>query len=245
MMVSRNLRQVNVLGVKVDDVSIDQAVEIVSGWLKKGDGHYIVTPNPEFVMAARKDPEFKKVLNSADLSIPDGVGLKIGSDIENTTPGVDLLERLCKEAADLGFTTGFLGGRDGVAKKAAECLQKKYPKLKVVFTEDGPEVNSMGNVGVGFFSPTIPACDILFVAFGQVKQEKWIAKNLANIPVKVAMGVGGSFDEISGRVPRIPGWIQKIGLKWLARLILQPWRIKRQMALFEFVWLVLVRSKGS
>ncbi len=241
-MSDKSWKQVNVLGVKVDDVSIDQAAELVVGWLKTGGKHYIVTPNPEFVMAAQKDQEFKKVLNNAGLSIPDGVGLKIGSDILNTTSGVDLLERLCREAADLGFTTGFLGGRDGVAKQAAECLQKKYLGLKVVFANDGPEVDSMGNVLSSMLYP-ISQVDILFVAFGQVKQEKWIANNLPHIPVKVAMGVGGSFDEISGRVLRVPRWIQKIGLKWLVRLILQPWRIKRQAALLKYIWLVLTSRR--
>jgi len=269
---NKNFKKVNVLGVKIDDLSMDQAVELVEGWLKRDGKHYIVTPNPEFVMAAQYDPEFKKILNDADLAIPDGVGLKIGSDLENTTPGVDFLDSLCKEAAGLGFTTGFLGGRDGVAKKAAECLQKKYPGLKVVLAEDGPEVDINGKLDVrsekldkevgslkldnqksnfqyhdpfsNFQHPT-SAIDLLFVAFGQVKQEKWIAKNLLNLPVKVMMGVGGSFDEISGRVPRIPGWVRKAGLKWLVRLILQPWRIKRQLALLKFVWLVLVYRKGS
>lgn len=246
MMASRNLRQVNVLGVKVDDLSMDQATDLVVGWLKTGGKHYIVTPNPEFVMAAQGDPEFKKVLNGADLSIPDGVGLKIGSDLESNIPGVDFVERLCKEASDLGFTTGFLGGRSGVAKRAAECLQKKYPGLKVAFAEDGPEVDTDGEQVSSDPLDTkylIPNTDLLFVAFGQVKQEKWIAKNLDSIPVKVAMGVGGSFDEISGRVLKVPSWVQKIGLKWLARLILQPWRIKRQMVLVKYLWLVTCNKK--
>ena len=84
-----------------------------------------------------------------------------------------------------------------------------------------------------------PEIDLLFVAFGQVKQEKWIAKNLPKIPVKVAMGVGGSFDEISGRVPRPPKWISNLGLKWLFRLVAEPWRIKRQLALLKFAWQVI------
>lgn len=254
-MVDENIKRVNVLGVKIDDISMDQAVELVEGWVKKGGKHYIVTPNPEFVMAAQVDGEFKRVLDNADLAIPDGVGLKIGSDIKNTIAGVDFLERLCKMSSENGFTTGFLGGRYDVAKKAAECLKKKYPGLKVMFAEGGGEVNDDGRWKVegSILNPQkstlyplpptvkIPPIDLLFVAFGQVKQEKWIAKNLPHLPVKVAMGVGGSFDEISGRVPRIPGLVQSMGLKWLVRLILEPRRIKRQLALLKFVWLVVVR----
>ncbi|MDZ4246820.1 MAG: WecB/TagA/CpsF family glycosyltransferase [Dehalococcoidia bacterium] len=267
---NQNFKQVNILGVEIDDISMEEAVGMVEGWIEEGGRHYIVTPNPEFVMAAQKDPEFKRILNNADLAIPDGVGLKIGSDLENTIAGVDFLERLCKEAAEKGFTTGFLGGRDGVAKEAAECLQKKYPGLKVVLAEDGGEINDNGEIvpagpaarqphafptaltsagpphgAPRLASPAPPPTDILFVAFGQVKQEKWIAKNLSKIPVRVAMGVGGAFDEISGRVPRVPAWVQRTGLKWLARLVLQPWRIKRQLVLVKFVWLVIVGRLGS
>lgn len=267
-MAKGNFKQVNVLGVKIDDLSMDQSVDLVKGWIEKGGKHYIVTPNPEFVMAARGDPEFKRVLNEADLAIADGVGLKIGSDLESNIPGVDFLERLCKLSSEKGFTTGFLGGRDGVALVAANCLQKKYPGLKVVLAEDGGEVDINGKLDVRsekldkevgslkldnqksnfqYHNPfsnlqhLTSTIDLLFVAFGQIKQEKWIAKNLPNLPVKVAMGVGGAFNYISGRVPRAPGWMRSLGLEWLFRLAVQPWRIKRQLALLKFLWLVMVK----
>lgn len=249
----RKFSSVDIFGVRIDRVTMDQAVEVVVEWIEGAGKYYIVTPNPEFVVVAQKDLEFKKVLNGADLAVADGVGLKLAGDVESIIPGVDLLERLCKEASEKGFTVGFLGGMEGVAKKASERLQKKYPGLKVVFAEGGGEVDLNGNVGAhhdvpetraGYDLPLhIPSCDILFVAFGQVKQEKWIAQNLDKIPVKVAMGVGGSLDEISGKVLRVPAWIQKLGLKWLARLILQPWRIKRQLSLIKFVWMVLTTKK--
>ncbi len=263
------MEKVNILGVYIDNISMEKAKNRVVEWLKKGGKHYIVTPNPEFVMAAQKDHEFKKILNGADMAIPDGVGLKLASDLESTISGVDFMEELIKLSADLGFAVGFLGGRDRVAKELSECLQKKYPKLKIAFAESGGEIDENGDYiargPVGLYphpmssldaagtrrgtpasatprstSLAIPSLDILFVAFGQVKQEKWIYKNLPEIPVKVAMGVGGAFDELSGRVPRIPSWVQKIGLKWLVRLILEPRRIKRQLALLQFVWKVVV-----
>lgn len=285
----------NILGVKVDKVTMDQAVELVEIWLSEQGKHYIVTPNPEFVMAAQKDEEFKKVLNQADLAIPDGAGLKIVGDmnflkrkfyhlffrkrdinnlyddIESTIPGVDLMEELIKVAAKKGFTTGFLGGRNGVAKEVADCLQKKYSGLKVALAEDGPLIDCNGDIvrgpvglhprpmsslsldklGIaagtrrGAPAPatphiTVPQTDLLFVAFGQVKQEKWIVKNLPKIPVKVAMGVGGSFDYLSGRVKRAPKWVRNLDLEWLFRLILQPRRIKRQLVLVKFVWKVIL-----
>lgn len=238
------MNSVNILGVRVDKVTLNQAVGIVEGWLEKGGGkHYIVTPNVEFIMTSQKDGEFKNILNGADLAIPDGFGLKLASDLKDIVAGVDLMEELVRLAAEKGFTVGFLGGKGSVAKKTSEVLVKKYPGLKVVLAEDGPEVDREGRVDGGNWNWGVDdgswKIDILFVAFGAVKQEKWIAKNLIKLPVKVAMGVGGSFDEISGRVPRIPRWVHSLGLKWLVRLVLQPWRIKRQLALVKFVFLVL------
>ncbi len=262
-----------VLGIKIDDITMDQAMGIVVGWLKKGKGkHYIVTPNPEIVIMAKEDEELKKILNQADLAIPDGVGLRLGTDIVCHTPGIDLMEVLIKLSEDYGFTVGLLGGRDGVAKKAGECLRKKYPKLKVTFASSGGEINKDGNVILnevkdlslaslsrsgrmrvpnksGDSSPDfhrgqndIPQTDILFVAFGPPKQEKWIARNINKIPVKVAMGVGGAFDYISGEIPRAPKIIRDLGFEWLFRLVVQPWRIKRQLALLKYL-ILLVSSR--
>lgn len=234
----------DVLGVKIDDVSLDQAVEIVKGWLKKSGKHQIVTPNPEIVVMAQEDKDLFAILNNADLAIPDGAGLKLGSDIVCNTPGIDLLESLIKLAEDLGFTTGFLGGRGKVAENCAKCLKKKYPKLKVSFADSGGEVNENGEIIHHNTKYVIPNTDFLFVAFGPPKQEKWISKNISKLPVKVAMGVGGAFDILSGRVPRAPGWVRSLNLEWLFRLIIQPWRIKRQLALIKYLWL-LTRYSSS
>lgn len=232
----KKFSSVDIFGVRVDTPSMDQAVEQVVEWVMGNGRHYIVTPNPEFIIIAQKDLEFKKVLNQADLSIPDGAGLKLAADIQSTTPGVDLMEELIKVSAKKGFTIGLLGGGDLVAVKLAECLKKKYPGLKVVFAESGGMVDEEGRLPR---LPRLPRLDILFVAFGQVKQEKWIAQNLSHLPVKVAMGVGGAFDYLSGLVPRAPKLMRNLGLEWLFRLVLQPWRIKRQLVLIKFVFMVI------
>ena len=265
-----SFESVNILGVRVDMMTMDQAVEQIEGWLTGGGGkHYIVTPNVEFIMAAHQDKEFQKVLNEADLAIPDSARLGwakmeltqknflnklllwplflcpnlVPSSKFQVITGTDLMEKLCEVSAKYGLTVGFLGGRNGVAIKASECLKQKYPELKVVLAEDGPEVDGEGNE-VYSIQYSTPNTDLLFVAFGQMKQEKWIAQNLSKIPVKVAMGVGGAFDYLSGSVPRAPGWMRGLGLEWLFRLIIQPWRIKRFGALVGFVWLIL-RSDGG
>lgn len=230
----------DILGVKIDDICLDDAVRTVENWLRKKGKHYIVTPNPEIVVACQKDHHLKKIINNADLAIPDGVGLRLAADIVCNTPGTDLMDALVKMANNRAFTTGFLGGRDGVAEKTSECLLKKYPKLKITFAESGGEVDEEGNMLRGAKRREVTlATDILFVAFGPPKQEKWIAKNLDKIPVKVAMGVGGAFDYLSGRVPRAPILLREVGLEWLFRLAVQPWRIKRQIALIRFLILIL------
>lgn len=236
----------NVLGVKIDDISVDQAVKAVEDWLHKLGKHYIVTPNPEIVVMAQKDLELKKIINNADLAIPDGAGLKLSGDIVNTTPGIDLMESLIKLAADLGFAVGFLGGRGEVAKETAERLRKKYPKLTVRYALEGPVIPAKAGIYTNK-DLWIPdqvrddKVDILFVAFGPPKQEKWIAKNLDKLNVKVAMGVGGAFDYLSGRIPRAPKLMRSLNLEWLFRLIIQPWRIKRQINLLKFLLLVMLR----
>lgn len=250
-----------ILGINVDSVTMDQALKKVEGWLKnKKTKHYIVTPNLEFIKDAQKDPEFKKILNKADLAIPDSTRLSwlrrltieknylkrllifpqgIFPQVTHfdVVTGIDLMERLCKVASEKAFTVGLLGGASGVAELCAERLQKKYPKLDVVFINSGGSTpTKSGSTHTPYH---IPHTNILFVAFGHGKQEKWIAQNLDKIPVNVAMGVGGSFDVISGNVPRAPVLMRDMGMEWLFRLIVQPWRIKRQLKLVLFLVKIL------
>lgn len=225
------MAKVDVLGIKVDDVSEEEALNIVGELLKKPGKYYIVTPNPEFIVAAYKDPVFTKILNDADLSIPDGIGLKLVGKVKNRVTGIDLMEKMVALASQKGYSVGFLGARGDIAQRAAQAFKNKYSNLKISLAESGGEAFTLTNLNI---KPT----DILFVAFGHGKQEKWIMDNLSQVPVKLAMGVGGAFDVISGDVPRAPQWIRNIGLEWLFRLIIQPWRIKRQLALIKFLWLV-------
>lgn len=233
--------KVNVLGVKIDDITLDQALKMVEKWIYSPGKYYIVTPNPEFLVAAQKDPEFKKILNGADLAIPDGAGLRLSGKIKNIFSGTDFMERLVKVSSEKGLVVGFLGSRGQVAVKCAERLKEKYPNLKVGFADNGGEVDKAGNVIPARFARRAQAeihispVDILFVAFGHIKQEKWIAKNLKKIPVHVVMGVGGAFDYLSNTVPRAPIFIRKSGFEWLFRLILQPWRISRQLSLVKYL----------
>jgi len=239
------MQKINILGVNISNITFSEGVDIVRGWLTENNGkQYIVTPNPEFVMRAQKDTEFKQILNKADLAIPDGVGLIwagkiLGTSFKERVTGVDFMLGLCELAAKEGYTIGLLGGRDGVAEKTAKNLQGKLPNLKINFI--GEEWNSRG---VMHYAPT-DKIDILFVAYGAPKQEKWIAENLNNLPVKVAMGVGGTFDYLAGKTLRAPKWMRQIGLEWLYRLICEPWRFRRQLAIWKFGFLILKHKLAS
>jgi N-acetylglucosaminyldiphosphoundecaprenol N-acetyl-beta-D-mannosaminyltransferase len=205
---------------------------MIKGLEKSEEKYYIVTPNPEILVLANNDPVYKKVINNAKLALPDGIGVMMASRLLSKPlrwriHGVDLMEGICREVSKRPITVGFLGGRANVAESAAECLRVKYPGLKVNFTEE--EWN---------FEKKHPETDILFVAFGSPKQEIWIAENLSRLPVKVAIGVGGAFDFVSRKVMRAPVLVRKIGLEWLFRLIIQPWRIERQLRLIKFIFLV-------
>lgn len=241
------LPSTKILDVDISTSQKSEILEYVVDFAKerKGKG-YIVTPNPEILMYAKKHPAFQEVLNRAQVALPDGVGVLVADrilqkKIIGRITGVDFMIDLCRESSIWGLTVGFLGGRGGVAERTADCLREKFPTLKVVY------VSEEWNIDAGPAAPhprsASPAfaghIDILFVAFGFPKQEEWIAKNLESLPVTVAMGVGGSFDYISGKVARAPKLVRNIGMEWAFRLFRQPWRIRRQMVLPAFVFEIL------
>lgn len=230
----------SILGVKIDNLTINQALEKIESFLTDGEQHYIVTLNPEFLVSAQKDKKFREILEQADLAVADGVGLVLaawflGQPLKGRITGVDLMEKICQRAAERGWPVFLFGGREGAAEEAAERLRGKYQGLRTKEINNSQIMNN--ELGIKNNA-------ILFVALGAPKQEKWIRENLKKMSlVKVAMGCGGAFDFIGGRVRRAPKIIRGVGLEWLWRLILQPWRIGRiYRAIVVFTWLV-VREK--
>ncbi|HUD09643.1 MAG TPA: WecB/TagA/CpsF family glycosyltransferase [Patescibacteria group bacterium] len=228
------------LGVGLTNVTEQEVLEfIVTGLEKQKEKYYIVTPNPELLVIADKNSGYKTILNRAKLALPDGIGVMIaarliGKPLKARIHGVDLMENLCREVSNRPITVGFLGAGPGVAEQAAECLKKRYPRLKVgLVASEWSEALKDKKI------------DILFVAFGSPKQEIWIADNLKALPAKIIVGVGGAFDFISGKVPRAPKVFRSLGLEWLFRLSIQPWRIKRQLSLIKFVVLILKEKLKS
>ncbi len=232
-----------VLGVGITTTSEKKILEYILNEIKKPKEKrskiLIFTPNPEQISQARSR-QIRSLLNQAQISLPDGIGVVLaarilGKPIYARITGSDFLEKLCENVSKEAVITGYLGGQGGVAKEAAECLKKKYPQLRIGYASDTYNKAKM------IQSDT----DILFVGLGFPKQERWIVENKDEIPATVLMSVGGTFDFISGRIPRAPKFIRDSGLEWLFRLIRQPWRFFRQLQIFVFGALIFWEALGN
>lgn len=247
---SEKLHKEQLLGIGITTASKDKILEyIIEGLDNQALKYYIVTPNPEQIVRSIHDSTAKALLNDANIALPDGIGVVWGSKVLGGTikmriSGIELMQDLCRESVKRAVTIGFLGGRDGVAEKTSNRLKNFYPGLQIGFV--GEEWNQQ-TFNSQLSTLNLKQIDILFVAYGFPKQEEWMKENLVKLPVKVMMAVGGSFDILSGHLSRAPQWMQNAGLEWLYRLIQEPWRLKRQLALIKFVFFVLKAKsyKGS
>lgn len=233
------MAKISILGIKIDRIDTKKTLLKIEKFIKSKKPHQIVTVNPEFVMQAKKDKEFKNVLNNADLSVPDGMGIIWASKIlkkplPTRIAGTDLVYDLAKLSSKKNYKIYFLGAEEGIAEKAISNLKKKYKNLKIAGYEAGSpyDLSTIERI-----KKTRP--DILLVAFGAPKQDKWIYKFKNSLGVPVMMGIGGAFDFIAGKVPRAPETVRRIGFEWLYRLIKQPRRFKRQMSVIKFGFTVL------
>tara|TARA_Y100001970_G_scaffold205459_1_gene250181 strand:- start:2550 stop:3302 length:753 start_codon:yes stop_codon:yes gene_type:complete len=243
----------NILGVRIDTYAKKEAIEEVRKLLDQNIFSMVFTPNPEMLVAAKKDQYFHEVLNLGKLNICDGIGITLVARKQvEKIPGVDFMQDICAVAEKEGKTVYLLGSGDGrVVEKCAENLQKTYSNLQIVGAHKGPLLVEKSHNGRVVVEPVnahihdeiihdiiMAAPDILFVAFGHGKQEKWIFEHGSSLPsVILAMGVGGSFDYIAGKTKRPPKCIQRVGGEWLWRLIHQPSRIKRIWhATVVFLW---------
>ncbi|MEM8860237.1 MAG: WecB/TagA/CpsF family glycosyltransferase [Chloroflexota bacterium] len=241
--------QINILGVPVDDITMEQTVTQVGKWLEADvvSLRQVCTVNPEFVMGARQDSDFKQVLYKADLCIPDGIGLIVASrwlrdPLPERVAGSELVYHLAEVCDQKGKSLFLLGAAPGVAAEAAVILQQKFPALTIAGTYSGSPTAAENDDIVQRINAS--KADLLYVAFGAPNQDKWIARNRLNLDsVKVALGVGGSLDFITGRAIRAPLWMQRMGLEWLHRLIQEPWRWRRMLALPQFAIRVLFGLK--
>lgn len=233
-----------VLGVPIHDVTYDEVLDLVATWVAQRGPHQIATVNPEFVMAARRDREFRAALERADLCLPDGVGITlaaryVGRPLRERVAGVDLVERLAARAAREGWRLFLLGAAPGVAERAAAVLCARSPGLVICGTHaGGPALEEEREITDLIRTAR---ADVLLVAYGAPAQDLWIGRNLERSGAAVGIGVGGAFDYLTGVTRRASRWVRRLGLEWLQRLVRQPWRWRRQLALPHFALLVLLR----
>lgn len=251
---ARTIDAIEILGVKVHCVNFEQTLTQISHWIedagckqaKASDTqskiHQICTVNPEFIMAARRDPVFAAVLQAADLCVPDGMGVvwaarRQGVTLSERVTGSDGIYHICARAATCGWRVYFLGAAEGVAAQAAARLGNLYPGLRVVGAYSGSPAAHDWPAIAQRLQAAQP--DILFVAYGHPRQDLWIAQHRHELPTKVALGVGGAFDFVAGVTRRAPAWMRQWGVEWLYRLLQQPWRWRRMAVLPLFVYHVL------
>jgi len=241
------MASIRILGVRVDKVDMMDALCHVDSFIQ-GDGfHHIITLNAEIIYQAQFNQSLKELINSADLVTPDGSGIVwaagyLGEPVPERVTGIDLMMELCKQAHHNGWKIFLLGGAPGVADEAADNLRAQYSNINIVGTHHG--YFNETEEGRVFEQVRQAEPDLIFVALGAPRQEFWIREHKEKLPVKIAVGVGGSFDVVSGRVKRAPVWMQRLKLEWLARLIKEPWRFKRMLSLPKFV-LMVMRSKSE
>ncbi len=257
------MKKVKVLNIQFDVCTKDEALSRVLAVLRRTTherAHHIVTPNPEMLLEAQKNEEFRTILNCAWLSIPDGIGILWASTFQEISKrsgsfirllkaflslaslaifprfcrrvfpervtGTDLMQSICAVARENKTNIFLLGAQSGIAEKVKEIFEIRYPGVSIVGTfsgspneDDFPRIQTLA-------AETRP--EILFVAYGAPAQELWISHHLGQLPsVKIAMGVGGAFDFLSGVKKRSPKWMQHLGLEWLYRLAQEPSRFKR------------------
>jgi len=231
-----------VLGIQFDNVTLDEAAALGGQMLEEDRFHYVVTPNPEFLLAAEKDAEFAGVLNGADLVLPDGIGVVysakiLGTPLKQRVPGIEFGQRMLEQLNARGGRLYLLGAKPGVAEKAGENILKTFPNIVLCGTHDGYFQDDQAVL----LQVAAARPDVLFVCLGAPRQEKWMARWGKHTGAKLAMGLGGALDVFAGEVERAPERWQKLGLEWAYRLKKEPRRITRMARLP----LVLVKAAAG
>ena len=233
--------KINVLGINFDNLTLEQAAEKGAEMLREDKFHYVVTPNPEFILSAEKDEAFRSILNGADLVIPDGIGVIysariLGTPLPERVPGIEFAAKMLEQLNEMGGRLFLLGAKPGVADKAGENILAQYTNIVLCGTQDGYFKDEEDVI----LKVAAARPDLMFVCLGAPKQEKWMARWGQHSGAKLAIGLGGVLDVYAGNVERAPESWQKLGLEWAYRLKKEPQRFGRMARLP----LVLVKSAG-
>jgi len=238
--------RVAVLDVMIDVVTMEEAVRTVEQFIIQKKTHLVVTPNAEIIMMAQHDKHLAEIINNADLVVPDGAGVVWaahynGDNMPERVAGYDLVQNLLAKASTQKYRIYMLGGAPGIAQQAKNIAEERYPGLQIVGIRHGFFTKSDESEIISNIKSSCP--DILLVALGVPRQEKWLSEYIKELEVPVAIGVGGTFDVMAGIVKRAPLWMQNAKLEWLYRLASEPKRAIRMLALPRFVIQVITRKK--
>ena len=244
----RGKETVKILGVKFDKLNFEGAYQRFTSFMMQDETKMIFTPNAEFVMRAQKDEDFRQILNKGDLVVPDGIGVIIASNIhhlelEERIPGIDFMSKMLGYANRSSRSIFLFGGKEGVAETAAKKINEKYPNVVIKGTQHGYYSDKDELKILDKINEVKP--DILFVALGAPKQEKWIYKHQKLLNVKVAIGVGGAIDIWAGTAKRAPKIFQTLGLEWFYRFLKEPTRLGRMLQIPKFLIKVIFTRAHS
>ncbi|HLP17679.1 MAG TPA: WecB/TagA/CpsF family glycosyltransferase [Bacteroidota bacterium] len=236
---------VDILGVAIHNLTLDETLRAMTEMALSGQPHHVMTVNPEFVMIAQRDPDFRSVLERATICVADGMGIIWGSRIlgrplKERITGSDTIPAFAHRAAQYGIRIFLLGAAPGVAEETAAILTARNPGLVIAGTFAGSPRAEEEDEICRLIERS--RAHVLLVAYGPPKQDLWIARTQSRLRIPLAIGVGGTFDFIAGKVRRAPVWMQKLGLEWLFRLLREPRRWRRMLTLPEFA-AAIVREK--
>lgn len=236
------MKKENFLGIQVAPLTYEEILTDIDKRMQAGEQSTLIAVNPEKIIASQKDAALKELINQATYQIPDGIGVVLASKLRNgaitsRVTGIEMMGRLNEHAATMGYKVFLYGAAEDVVVKAKAALESKYSGLNIVGYENGYYKDDIALVK----RINESQADILFVALGSPRQELWMYKHMSTLNVKVFQGVGGSFDVLAGKVKRAPEMYQKLGLEWLYRLMKEPQRFKRQLALPKFLVKVIFK----
>lgn len=240
-------KPVRILGVPVHPLTMNESVAVLEEKLQKKEQAFVVTANAEIIMMCQQDKEYNNIVSEqADLVLPDGAGAVwagryLGNEVPERVAGFDLYNQLLKLSADKGYKVYFFGGAPGVAEAAKNKAEELYPGVQIVGCRNGYFTEAEEEAIIKEINDAAP--DMLFVALGAPKQEKWLVKYRNQLKPRVLMGIGGSFDVLAGKMERAPKWMQEASLEWAFRLYKQPSRFMRMLALPKFVLKVIFCKK--
>ncbi len=241
------MKENSILGVSIRYLQKSQVLEKIKKYLRNPSGFFqIVSLNPENLVIVHENKEFKKVLETSQIKIVDGVGVvlagrALGIKVGERIPGVELMRDMLKEADRLRLRVLLIGGKGNLALQLVECYEQSYPQAKFMGDEGFKNIKNQAQSEKNALFSIVASYKphIIFAAFGSPDQELWFYHHKDRLNRIICMGVGGAFDYEGEKISRAPLTLRRIGLEWLFRLVRQPWRWRRQLRLIKFCWLVL------